>query len=312
MNTMRRLALAAVAAALFSAANFAALAQSRGQAIVTVETSQPTIPTESVRLSAQGGKAQVTEFTPLRGDGAGLQLLILLDDSARRGLALHFDELRTFIMSMPPTTQVGVAYMQNGAARFAQQFTTDHEAAAASLRIPSGSPGGNGSPYFVLTDLLKRWSPAEESGVALHPGAVRREILMLTNGVEVYDSGRFDPQNPYVAKAISDAQRQNVIVYAIYVRDIGTNGLAEAEANNGQNYLVQLTDATGGKTFYNGTFPSPDFRPYLNELKQHLDNQYELKFTTTAKAKGNDSVGIKVKIDAAKVQAPSRVYLTLQ
>lgn len=305
---MHSLKMAAVALGMFALLAPAALAQSRGQTVVTVQSSQPNIPAQAVNLSIQGGKAQVTSFTPLRGDGAALQLLILLDDSARRNLALQYNDLRTFITSMPATTQVGVAYMQNGTARFAQQFTTNHEQAAAALRIPSGVAGGNGSPYFVLTDLLKRWSPEEQSGgVALHPGAVRREVLMLTNGVEAYGGGRFDPNNPYVRQAISDSQRQGVIVYAIYVRDQGTNGFAEAEASNGQNYLVQLTEATGGKTYYNGTFSSPDFRPYFDDLKQQLDSQYELKFTTDAKSK--DSVGIKVKINNAKVRAPTRVYL---
>jgi hypothetical protein len=305
---MQRLTITAAALTAFAILAPAALAQSRGQATVTVETSQPTISAQAVRLSVQGGKSQITSFTQLRGDDGPMQLLILLDDSARRGLSLQFKDLGSFIMSMPPTTQVGVAYMQNGAARFVQQFTANHEEAAASLRIPSGVAGGNGSPYFVLTDLMKRWSGEVQSGgVALRPGAIRREVLMLTDGVEAYDSGRFDPNNPYVQQAISDAQRQGVIVYAIYVRDVGTNGLAGAEANNGQNYLVQLTTATGGKTYYNGTFSSPDFRPYFDDLKKQLDSQYQLKFTTAAKSK--DSVGLKVKIDGAKATAPARVYL---
>lgn len=305
---MRRVVMAAVALGLFSVAASSALAQALGKAVVTVEGGQAVIPPQAVHLSVKGGSAQVTNFRPLRGDGAGLQLLILLDDSARRSLSLQYNDIKAFIMSMPATTQVGVAYMQNGTARFAQMYTADHAAAAAALRITSGTAGSNGSPYFVLTDLIKRWAPAESpSGIALHPGAVRREVLMFTNGVEAYDSGRFDPNNPYVAKAISDSQRAGVIVYAIYVRDVGTGGFGEAEANNGQNYLVQLTDATGGKAYYIGNSSSPDFRPYLDDVKKKLDSQYELAFTTSAKSK--DSVGIKVKVAGAKVIAPQRVFL---
>jgi hypothetical protein len=280
-----------------------------GQAVITVESPQKTIAPEAVRLNVREGDAHVTSFTPLRGDGAALQLLILIDDSAQRSLALQYKDLKSFIMSLPTTTQVGVAYMQNGSARFAQTYTSDHAAAASALRIPSGTPGSNGSPYFVLSDALKRWSGEQRNGgVALRPGAMRREVLMFTNGVEAYGGGRFNPNNPYVEKAIEDSLRASVIVYAIYVRDIGTGGFAAAEADNGQNYLVQLTETTGGKTYYIGNSTAPNFRPYLDDVKQKLDNQYRLAFTTNLKHR-SASVGIRVKAEGAKIYAPQRVYV---
>ncbi len=312
--TRRSLAALTLATLTFalSAFAFSALAQTArgsGSAIVTVDGPQGFIPAESVRLTVREGDAHLSTFTPLRQERAALQLLVLLDDSARRSLALQYDDIKSFILSMPETTQVGVAYMQNGTARFAQTYTSDHAAAAAALRIPSGTPGSNGSPYFVLSDLLKRWSPEQAgSGQPLRPGAVRREVLMFTNGVEAYDGGRFDPQNPYVLSAIRDSQRAGVVVYAIYVRDIGFGGLGDAEANNGQNYLVQLTEATGGKTYYIGNDSPPTFRPFLDDLKAKLDNQYKLTFTTTLKRK-ETSVGIKVKVPNKKLYAQSRVYL---
>lgn len=299
--------------ALFTVLISSAPAQVDGNSVQTIVTvdgrSAATIPAQSVTVSVKGG-AQVTGFTPLRGDDAGLQLLILLDDSARRDLALQYGDVKTFIMSLPQTTQVGVAYMQNGTARFAQAYTSDHAAAAAALRIPGGTVGSNGSPYFVLTDLVQHWGAAEShGGVPLRAGAIRREVLMFTNGVEAYDSGRFDPNNLYVQHAIDESQRAGVIVYAIYVRDLGTAGLADAEANNGQNYLVQLTGATGGKVYYNGTFSSPDFRPYLDDVKRKLDNQYELRFTINAKP-SNGPIGLKVKAKGVKIIAPQQVYAT--
>jgi hypothetical protein len=286
---------------------FAQTGSASGKAVVTVEGAKEAVTRDSVHLSVKEDNAQLTDFVPLRGERGGLQLLILIDDSARRSLSLQYNDLKAFMMSLPDTTQVGVAYMQNGAARFAQNFTNNHAAAAEALRIPSGTPGSNGSPYFVLSDLVKHWAP-EQTG-NLRPGAMRREVLMFTNGVEAYDTARFDPENPYVQSAIDDSLRAGVIVYAIYVRDVGFGGFGEAEAYNGQNYLVQLTDATGGKTYYVGTNSSPDFRPYLDDLKQKLNNQYGLDFTGNLKRR-TDSVGIKVKVDGAKnVYAPSRVYL---
>jgi hypothetical protein len=294
-----------------SPAAFAQTERGTGKAVVTIEGAKAPVTRESVHLSIREGDAQIADFVPLRGDRAGLQLLILIDDSARRSLSLQYNDIKTLIMSLPETAQVGVAYMQNGSARFAQAFTSNHAAAAAALRIPSGSAGSNGSPYFVLSELAKNWSSPEQKGnaIPLRPGAVRREVLMFTNGVEPYASGAFDPQNPYVQSAINDSQRAGVIVYAIYVRDVGLGGQGDAEAYNGQNYLEQLTSATGGKAYYIGTNSSPDFRPYLDDLKQKLNNQYELDFIANLKRR-TDSVGIKVQVDGAKAYAPSRVYLT--
>ena len=47
--------------------------------------------------------------------------------------------------------------MQNGRVIPAADFTTDYDAAAQSLRIPVGSPGLSASPYFCLSDFVKRW-----------------------------------------------------------------------------------------------------------------------------------------------------------
>ncbi len=40
---------------------------------------------------------------------------------------------------------------------------------------------------------------------------VRREVIMVTDGVDRYSGGRFDPEDPYVQAAISDAQKAGVI-----------------------------------------------------------------------------------------------------
>src|ERR1039458_2050294 len=90
--------------------------------------------------------------------------------------------------------------MQNGTAKVIQDLTSDHGQAAKALRLPMGNPGENASPYFALQDLIKRWPG----------GTVRREVLMVTDGVEWFwgSSG----QDPYVDAAITDAQRAGVIM----------------------------------------------------------------------------------------------------
>ena len=182
--------------------------------VVTVEArhgmNPPPVDRQDVMVYEGKTRDSVTGWTPAKGENAGLELFILLDDSANATLASQFDDIRQFINSQSLTTKVGVAYMQNGTAKVAQELTADHAQAAKSLRLPMGIGGVNGSPYFSLVDLVKRW-PA---------GSPRREVLMISDGIDLYYESN-DLQDPYVSDAIEQAQRAGVIVYAIYNRGAG-------------------------------------------------------------------------------------------
>src|SRR5580698_4291089 len=107
-----------------------------------------TVPQQTISVS-EGRKAQdVTGWVPLRGARAGLQLVLLLDDSSRGTLGLQLNDLKNFLTALPPTTQVALGYMRNGTPNLVQNFTNDHAQAAEALRLPQGSAGINGSPYF--------------------------------------------------------------------------------------------------------------------------------------------------------------------
>src|ERR1700744_2988747 len=103
---------------------------STGRAVVTAETKGAegvsTIPKQSISVY-QGRKLQeVSGWTPLRGPRAGLQLVILLDDSSRGNLGLQLNDIRSFLSALPPTTQVAIGYMRNGTPNLVQNFTSDH------------------------------------------------------------------------------------------------------------------------------------------------------------------------------------------
>jgi hypothetical protein len=138
------------------------------RAIVTVTSKSAedvtTVPRQSITVLQNRKLQDVTGWVPLRGARSGLQLVVLLDDSARGSLGLQLNDLRSFVVGLPPTTQVAIGYMRNGTAVMVQNFTSDHEAAAKSFRLPAGTAGGNGSPYFCLSDLIKRW-PGGETNV---------------------------------------------------------------------------------------------------------------------------------------------------
>ena len=190
--------------------------------------------------------------------------------------------------------------MRNGSPNLAQNFTSDHAQAAKSLRLPTGNAGINGSPYFCLSDLVKHWPGGDIN--------VRREVIMVTDGVDRYSGGRFDPNNPYVQAATSDAQKAGVLVYSIYYRGAGRydrNGLV---TDGGQNYLTQLSSATGGKVYLEGFGNPVSFAPFLSDIQRKLQNQYELSFVSTSKP-GLQAIKVKTSQPNTSVTSPERVLV---
>lgn len=241
-----------------------------GVSVQTIVTAQPrkkgplpTLNREDIMAFEGRTRNKVTSWIPSIGQHASLEFLILLDDDSGLGLASQLSDIRDFILSQPNTTAVGVGYMRNGTVQFTAPFTTNHQQAAGSLRIPMGQSGINGSPYFSLSDVVKRWQPG---------GAERREVLMVTDGIDRYGFGS-GLQDPYVDAAIADCQKAGVVVYSIYSRGNGHFGRNFWRNNWGQNFLSELSEETGGESFWIGFGNPVSFKPYLDELSTQLNGQ---------------------------------------
>jgi hypothetical protein len=275
---------------------------STARAVVTATTKAAedvtTVPRPSVSVYENRKLQDVTGWVPLRGARSGLQLVVLLDDSSRGNLGLQLNDLKSFVTALPPTTQVAIGYMRNGTPNLVQNFTTDHAQAAQAFRLPTGDAGVNGSPYFCLSDLVKHW-PGGDSNV-------RREVIMVTDGVDRYSGARFDPENPYVQAATSDAQKAGVIVYSIYYRGAGRLDRSALATDGGQNYLTQLSSDTGGKVYLEGFGNPVSFAPFLSDIQRKLQNQYELSFVSTAKP-GLQALRVKTSQPNTSLQFPARV-----
>jgi hypothetical protein len=292
----------------FSLATLGALTPLRAQegstarAIVTVNSKSTedgtAVSKQSITVLQNRKLQDVAGWVPLRGARSGLQLVVLVDDSSRGSLGLQLNDLRKFVLGLPPTTQIAVGYMRNGTAGLVQRFTTDHAAAAKSFRLPEGTAGGNGSPYFCLSDLIKHWPSGDAD--------VRREVIMITDGVDRYSGGRFDPENPYVQAATRDAQKAGVIVYSIYYRDAGRYDQSGLVTDGGQNYLIQVSDSTGGQAYYEGFGNPVSFAPFLSDIQHKLQNQYELSFVSLAKQE-LQPIQVKTSRPNTKLQWPARV-----
>jgi hypothetical protein len=272
--------------------------------VVTVEAHKgnnpPVINREDVLVHQGKDRDTVTEWIPAQGDHAALEFFILIDDTSNTSLGTQIPDLQKFIIGQPPTAKIGVAYMQNGTAVIAQNPTTDHEAAAKAIRLPEGIFGASASPYFSLSDLVKRW-PADDA---------RHEVLMVSNGVDPY-YGIGDLLDPYLQAAISDAQRAGIIVSAIYTPGLGHFGHSYWLTYWGQLYLAELAEKTGGEAYYIGFTGAPvAFAPYLNETANRLNHQFLLTFLAKPPKKaGLQQVKIKTEVPNADLVAPHEVYV---
>jgi len=280
----------------------------RPSTIVTVEPkgsgelSTP-VPATAVKVKVNNKNAEVADWTAFGPNATqpNLQLVLLIDDGARSSLGLHLKELQNFITQQPPTTEVAVAYMRNGTAQLAGPFATDHAQAAQTLRLPISAAGVNGSPYFSLSDLIKRW-PA-------HAPEERREVVMITDGIDRYNGLRYDPSNPYINATIRDAIRNQIVVYAIYFHNAGFADRTEAGINSGQNYLTQLCSTVGGDFFSQGFGNPVDFTPYLNQINRKLGNQYELRVQPPADAKNIVNLKVQVSAPNTRTQAAQQIFV---
>lgn len=272
--------------------------------VVTVEPRKgsdvQTISREDVLVSENKERAPVTDWVPAPADGSGLEFFILLDDSSNATLGSQLDDIRKFIDEQPALAKIGVAYMQNGTAQIVQKPTTDHTKADKALRLPLGTVGGNGSPYFALSDLVKHW-PA---------GASRREVLMVSDGIDRY-YGAGDWQDPYLDASIDHAQRAGIIVSALYTPGVGHFGHSYYQTYWGQLYMSKLADRTGGESYYIGmTGPPVAFAPYLDDARNRLTHQYLLTFLAKPPKKaGLQAVQITTEVPRVDLVAASHVYV---
>jgi hypothetical protein len=271
--------------------------------VVTVEarhgSNVPEITRDDVMVYEGHDRDRVAGWLPLQGDHAGLELFILLDDSSSVSLGSQLEDIRQFSSAQPATTKIGIAYMQNGIAQVVQNLTSDHALAAKALRLPMGSPGASASPYFSLGDLIKRWPASDE----------RHEVLMITDGIDRYwGSG---PDNAYVDTLIEQAQRAGVIVFSIYTPGVGHYGHSYWRTYWGQNYLSQLSDETGGESYYLiGSAPPVTFAPYLEDMTRRLGRQYLLTFVPKPQKKaGMQRVKLQTEVPNAELVSADRVYV---
>jgi hypothetical protein len=282
--------------------------EGRGQAVVTVlpardNAPQATLSLQDLAIKINGKDSTITNFMPLRGQNDRLELVVLIDSSARSSIGTQLNEIASFVKTLPPEAKVSIAWMVNGTAQLATPLTTDHQAALKGIRLPGGIPGASASPYFCLSNLAQHW-PSGDRGA-------RRVVVMITDGIDYYNP-RFDPEDPYMQAAITDSVKSGLVVYSIYWRNQGRFDRSRYGTDAGQNLMTEVTQATGGYSYWQGYGNPVSFEPYFKDLDRRLQNQYEVAFTAPFRGKSGDVTTMKLKVNGspAKVDAPQQVYVT--
>jgi hypothetical protein len=275
------------------------------QILVTVDSKTPVVPTpDTLKLSLNNKPVPITSFQPLAPNGT--QIAILIDDGLRVSVGSQLGDLKKSVANLPPGTEVMIGYMQNGEVKTAQPFTTDLAAASANFRLPFGSPGMSASPYFCLSDFVKRWQGEE----AAPERAKARFVLMITNGVDPYNGSTsiLNQNSPNVEAAVEDAQRAGVAVYSIYYGDAGFR--RGRGSFSGQSYLEQLGQGTGGSSLYMGSMSPVSLAPYLTEFQHDISETYVATFQADA-GNGRKPELLRVKVSTStpklKLRAPEEV-----
>ena len=263
------------------------------QALVRPDSKAAIIPTATaLNLKLDNRETPVTAFTQVVP--ANTQVVLLIDDGLSRSAGIQLNDLRAFATSLPPATELMVGYMDNGRVETVVPFTTDHTEAASKIRVPTGIPGISASPYFCLSDFVKHWPGDEEGGSPLHKA---RFVMMITNGVDPYNGSTslLNQDSPYVQAAIVDAQRAGVAVSSIYYRDSGFRG--GSASLSGQSYLEQVSQATGGEAYYQGTINPVSLTPFFKQFAAAISDTYIATFNAPARTKGREHM-VQLKVDS--------------
>jgi hypothetical protein len=145
-----------------------------------------------------------------------------------------------------------------------QSPTTDHARAARALRAPSGSKAAN--PYCEISDLIGGWQK----------GPARREIVLVSTGID--DTASESAVCVNAEKAIQDAERAGVVIYALYNPVANYLSQKWTKVDSGVVDLAHVCFETGGEAYFLSHNPVDSIQPFLDDIAEHLAHQYLLNF----------------------------------
>jgi len=311
MNRNRLTAVMVAGALLLAAQAFPQKGKGAGygRAVVTIFAKHsevaPNVSQKDVGIKVNGKDSGVTGWAQFKGADDALELVVLIDSGARN-LGRQFEEITQFLQSLGPHTKIAVGYMENGRAVMAGPLSADHKQVVGELHLPTG-PSTN--PYFSLSDLARNWPSQNGSSQNSQAQKVRREVILLSDGVDP-NNPRFDPDDPYVQSAIQDSVRAGLVIYTIYWRSRPDGGDNSMTANGGQSLMDEVTQATGGNSYWSGAGNPVSFQPFFEDLMRRFANQYALEFAAAIDRKpAIETLKLKVEGLGLQVTSPQQVFV---
>ncbi len=209
-----------------------------------------------------------------RPQEAPVQLAVLIQEDLVPGVNNERKRIQEFIRSLPDGSRVMTGYLTVGSLKAAQDFTTDRDRAAESLRvIRSSRDAAPYNPYVEVIEALKLFDSQPDG---------KRVVFLVSDGLD--ESRGFRSTGPTQSvdlnRAISEAQRRGVAVFAFYAPSVGLTSESRVAVNYGQAALNRLAKETGGEAFFAGdTFVS--FDPYFKDLQEALGNLWLITYESS-------------------------------
>lgn len=255
----------------------------------------PVLTREGLTVTERAEEIPVINVTPLRGP---LEIFLLIDHCSSCEPGTKFDELRRFIISQSADTSFGVAYIREGKLEIGLNPTRDHEQVVKALNTPEGSKPAN--PFTALADLIRQWP----STVA------RRAVVMISNGL---DPAQTSGRNPAAEDAINQAIRAGISIFAMYHPSADYVTADWSKLYDGQVELAHVAVETGGEAYFLGFGPLPTLPPFLNDVADHLANQYLIEFVPVAAQPGSfEEISVKSSNPNVDVMAPGKVWVPIK
>ncbi len=265
---------------------------------IRVKGTKPEPELQMVDLSvSEDGDPQTILSIRAIGNNSPLTLAVLIQDDLVQSVSNEIRPIGDFINRLPKGSRVLVGYLRTGSLQVRQKFTTDIEKAAKALRSPLGlANAGPSSPYIEVIDAIKRFD-AQPSG--------RRAILLVSDGLDISRGADFSSatQSIDLQRAITDAQRRGIAVYAFYAPSVATQN--HLLAANAQSSLQRLADETGGRAFFQGTGAPVSFDPYLKNLRSSLETQIALTYLSTHLNKGFHRIKVRSATPGVELEHPA-------
>jgi VWFA-related protein len=227
-------------------------------------------------VTENGVRQQISSVKP--ATQAPPVIAVLIQDDLVSRVNNEIRDLKEFIRSLPDGSRVMTGYLTVGDLAVAQDFTSDRQRAADSLRIIRSSQSASPyNPYIGVMAAIKRMDSQP-------PG--RRIVLLISDGLDT--SRGFRSASPALSfdldRAIRQAQRSGVTIFGFYAPSIGLTSVDWLAVNYGQGSLSRIADETGGVAFFTGTdFVS--FNPYITKLSSMLSHQWVVTYKSTSTGK---------------------------